>query len=64
MKCLQETTKDLRSHTYLVDKDKMVAYRKDTGEVEVFSKPMSFGKRYRTFKEVRDPGMIEYFYGS
>ena len=56
LECLLETTEDLLPHTYLVDSDagKMLAYRKSTGEVQVFSKPMSFGKKYRKFRKVVD----------
>ena len=56
MKTLRETTPDLLPHTYLVDeqKGKMYAYRKDSGEIEVFSQPLSFSKRYRKFAKVVD----------
>jgi hypothetical protein len=61
MICLQETTSDLRPHTYLVDEDKgkMLAYRKDSGEIDVFSKPMTFSKRYRKFKKVVDNELVQ-----
>ena len=61
LECLLETTEDLRSHTYLIDKDagKMLAYRKDTGELQVFSKPLSFGKKYRKFKKVVDKELLD-----
>jgi hypothetical protein len=57
---LKEVTKwDWPNHTYLLstaaDKShgKMVAYIKSgTDEIEWFSKPMSFSKSYRKFKEV------------
>jgi hypothetical protein len=53
---LKEITPDLLPHTYLVDeqKGKMYAYRKSTGEINVFSKPLSFSKRYRKFEKVVD----------
>ena len=54
MKALKENTVGLRAHTYLVSGEKMVAYRRDSGEIDVFSKPMTFGKRYRKFREVVD----------
>ena len=54
MKTLKEQTVGLRDHTYLIAGDKMVAYRRDCGEIDVFSKPLSFSKRYRKFKEVVD----------
>ena len=54
---LLETTSGLQPHTYLVDtsKDKILAYRRAAdGHIDVFSKPMSFSKRYRKFKKVVD----------
>jgi hypothetical protein len=56
VKTLKETTEDLLAHTYLVDvkRGKMYAYRKDSGEIQVFSKPLTFDKRYRKFEEVVD----------
>jgi len=56
LKTLKEQTVGLRAHTYLVDEErgKMMAYRRDSGEIDVFSKPLTFGKRYRKFKEVVD----------
>jgi len=54
MEALLEQTVGLRCHTYLVKGDKMFAYRRDSGEIDVFSKPMTFGKRYRKFKKVID----------
>jgi len=60
MDCLLETTEDLLPHTYLVDekRGKMLAYRKSTGEIDVFSKPMTFGKKYRKFKKVVDNDLV------
>jgi len=54
VKALKEQTVGLRAHTYLIKGDKMLAYRRDSGEIDVFTKPMSFGKKYRKFKEVVD----------
>lgn len=56
MKTLKETTQDLLPHTYLVDegKGKMYAYRRSDGVINVFSKPLSFGKKHRTFEKVVD----------
>jgi len=54
LKTLKEQTVGLRAHTYLISGEKMVAYRRDSGEIDVFSKPLTFGKRYRKFKEVVD----------
>ena len=53
---LKEQTVGLRAHTYLVDegRGKMMAYRTDTGDISVFSQPLTFGKRYRKFKKVVD----------
>ena len=57
---LQEVTEwsdGTPNHTYLVDKGagKMLAYRRSgDGEVQVFSKPMTFSKSYRKFKRVVD----------
>ena len=56
MKALKEQTVGLLAHTYLVNdtKTKMLAYRKDSGEIDVFSKPLSFSTRYRKFVQVVD----------
>jgi len=56
VKALKEQTVGLRAHTYLVDlkRGKMVAYRRDSGEIDVFSRPLSFSQRYRKFREVVD----------
>jgi len=56
VKTLKETTQDLLAHTYLVDegKGKMYAYRRSDGVINVFSKPLSFGKKHRTFEKVVD----------
>mgnify|MGYP000016848178 FL=1 len=56
MKTLLEQTVGLRAHTYLVDlkRGKMLAYRRDDDEIEVFSQPMTFSQRYRKFREVVD----------
>lgn len=59
LEVLKEVTEwedNTRNHTYLVDtvKDKALAYRKDSGEIQVFGKPMTFSKRYRKFKKVVD----------
>ena len=53
---LKEITPDLLPHTYLVDeqKGKMYAYRRQDGIINVFSKPLSFSKRYRKFEKVVD----------
>ena len=58
MDCLLETTEDLLPHTYLIKGDKMLAYRKSSGEIDVFSKPLSFGKKYRKFKKVVDNDLV------
>jgi len=60
LQCLTETTEDLLPHTYLVDekRGKMLAYRKSSGEIDVFSKPLSFGKKYRKFKKVVDNELV------
>ncbi len=56
LETLQETTEGLHPHTYLVDntKGKMYAYRREDGEINVFSKPLTFGKKYRKFNKVVD----------
>jgi hypothetical protein len=55
LETLLEQTVGLRCHTYLVTAGgKAVAYRRDSGEIDVFSKPLSFSKRYRKFKKVVD----------
>jgi len=60
LQCLTETTEDLQPHTYLVDADKgkMYAYRRAAGGIDVFSKPMTFSKRYRKFKKVVDNDLV------
>ena len=58
MDCLLEQTVGLRCHTYLVKGDKMLAYRRDSGEIDVFTKPMSFGKKHRKFKKVVDKELL------
>ena len=50
---LKETTKDLLPHTYYVNKKsgKLVAFQgMDEKDVKVFTKPLTFGKRYRKFE--------------
>lgn len=61
LECLLETTSDLRHHTYLHCKESgmIFAYRMDTGSIKVFTKPMSFSKRYRTFKKVVDKELLD-----
>lgn len=56
MICLRETTQDLHPHTYLVNdsKSKMLAYRRCDGDIQVFSKPLTFATRYRKFEKVED----------
>lgn len=60
MQALLETTKDsLPKHVYILDGSKLVAYiRAGTTEPFVFKKPMSFDKRYRTFREVKIPKIV------
>jgi hypothetical protein len=60
MKVLLETTKDwsvdCTNHIYYVtdDKSKMIAfYNVDTKKVKKFKNPISFDRRYRTFKELK-----------
>lgn len=60
MKILQETTDwgDVRcsNHIYYLDdkKEKMIAYIKaGSNEPKVFSKPIRFDMRHRTFKELK-----------
>ena len=50
---LKETTKDLLPHIYYVHKKsgKLVAFQgMDEKDVKVFTKPLTFGKRYRKFE--------------
>ena len=56
METLLEQTVGMRAHTYLVDlkRGKMLAYRRDDDEIQVFSQPMTFSQRYRKFREVVD----------
>ena len=61
MEVLLETTvweDNTPNHTYLLVNDKAVAYRKASGEVQVFKKPMRFEKRYRKFKKVVDNELV------
>lgn len=52
--CLLETTSDLLPHTYYIDDNgKIVAFKRaGQEEIKVFSKPLSFSKRYRKFKKL------------
>jgi len=61
METLKEQTVGLRAHTYLVDlkRGKMMAYRRDSGEIQVFTQPMTFSKRYRKFKKVVDNELVQ-----
>jgi len=65
IECLKEQTVGLRAHTYLVDskRGKMVAYRRDDDEIQVFAQPMSFSKRYRKFKKVVDTELVQSYTG-
>ena len=59
---LRETTKDLLPHTYYVNKKsgKLVAFQgMDEKDVKVFTKPLTFGKRYRKFEVLREIEEIE-----
>lgn len=57
MKVLQETTNwEYPNHTYFVtdDKQKLLGYvKQNTTEEIMFSKPMQFDTRRRTFKELK-----------
>jgi len=60
MKLILETTKwdspNQKNHVYLVDDSmyKMVGYIKNgSPKMTIFSKPMSFDKRRRTFKTIK-----------
>lgn len=57
MHILRETTKGLHSHTYLINKGKsrMLAYRRsDDHSIQVFTKPLTFSAKFRTFETVGD----------
>ena len=48
------------NHTYVLnDGGKAVAYRKASGEIQVFAKPIRFEKRYRKFEKVVDKDLID-----
>ena len=54
---LRETTKDLLPHVYYVHKKsgKLVAFQGiNEKDVKVFTKPLTFGKRYRKFEVLRE----------
>ena len=53
---LRETTKDLLPHVYYVNKKsgKLVAFQPVDGQVKIFTKPLTFGKRYRKFEVLRE----------
>ena len=54
---LRETTKDLLPHVYYVDKKsgKLVAFQGiDEKDVKVFTKPLTFGKKYRKFEVLEE----------
>lgn len=61
METLKETTQGLLPHIYLVDatRGKMLAYRRSNdNKIDVFSKPLSFSKRYRKFTKVKDAELM------
>lgn len=70
MKIIRETTKytdvDYRvpQHDYLVEGGhggRMIAYRKEGSDLwEKFRKPVPFGKKHRSFKELREPLPTEF----
>jgi len=70
MKILRETTNytkvdfSVPKHDYLVEGGhggRLIAYRKEGSEVwEKFSKAIPFGKKHRTFKELREPLPTEF----
>ena len=53
---LRETTADLLPHVYYVNKKsgKLVAFQPVDGEVKVYSKPLSFSKRFRKFEKMKE----------
>lgn len=57
MKTLQETTKwEYANHTYIVSDDKFQVYgyiKLGDTEPTMFSKPMNFDTRRRTFKQLK-----------
>jgi hypothetical protein len=62
VKLLQETTTNWKAeyrvpcHSYLVEGFKTVGFiREGTTEVKMFSKPLFFDKKGRTFKELKLP---------
>ena len=65
MKIIRETTKfldvdyDVPQHDYLIEGGhggRLIAMRKNGSDRwEKFAKPLSFGKKHRTFKELREP---------
>lgn len=58
MDILLETTDwDYPNHFYLLNtKNQLIAFDNGKG-IKVFSKPIAFDKRYRTFKKVRHAGL-------
>lgn len=55
MRAFQETTKWRFSNgTYLLDKERLVAYRTDSGNIQVFTRPLMFDRKGRTFQRVTD----------
>jgi len=63
MKILLETTKwsdNIPNHTYIVDSDKMIAFISAVdGSFKKFGKPLSFGKKGRSFKELKDKATVQ-----
>jgi hypothetical protein len=61
MKILQETTKDLPAHIYFVtdDKSQLLGFipensvDRDLNAAKLFSKPMQFNTKKRTFAEIK-----------
>jgi hypothetical protein len=63
MEVLLETTvweDSTPNHTYVLnDAGKLVGYRKASGEIQVFTKPLRFEKRLRKFKKVVDKELVD-----
>jgi hypothetical protein len=56
MEIIQEVTEwEFPNHTYALNKGgKAIGYRKASGQIQIFSKPMMFDKKNRKFKKVVD----------
>jgi hypothetical protein len=66
MEVIKELTDDWKTdyrvpcHTYVLNKGgKCVGYRRESGEINVFAKPLAFDKKRRKFEKVVDKELLD-----